>query len=205
VIDLGANQGAFSKQLKQLYQCKAYAIEPNDELYGQLLRDNVEAFNYAITPQNGPVEFFVSNNPEASSLLANYENVWGVNRKISVEGISFHTLVQQLELDKKTIEIVKVDIEGGELALIESLSDMDVINVKQITIEFHDWLNKDLHAGTIAAIRKLVSLGFRAYTDAPHHNAVVEMLFLNRRLVDLSLKQQVNLWIFRRFAFLNYN
>jgi FkbM family methyltransferase len=205
VIDLGANKGAFSKEMNRLFRCKCYCIEPNPELYEQLLNDKLNAFNYAITAANGPVEFYISTNPEASSLINNFENVWGLDKKITVEGISFQNLLRQLNIDTQIIEILKIDIEGAEIALIEGFTDDDVKNIRQITIEFHDWLNKDLHIKTVAAIKKLVSLGFTAYTDTPHHGNAVEMLFLNQKLVELDFRQQFNLWIFKRFAFLNYN
>lgn len=205
VIDLGANQGAFSKEIKQLYQCKCYAIEPNPELHKQLVEDKLNAFNYAITSKNGPIEFYISSNPEASSLINNFEDLWGLDKKVTVEGINFQTLLQQLNIDAQIIELLKIDIEGAEIELINSLGYNDVKNIKQITIEFHDWLNKDLHNKTVAAIKKLVSLGFTAYSDTPHHGNAVEMLFLNKRLVDLDFMQQFNLWIFKRFTFLNYN
>jgi FkbM family methyltransferase len=205
VIDLGANQGAFCKHMGQLFQCKAYAIEANPELFNNLLRSQIEAFNCAVTSSNGQVDFYISDNLEASSVLPEFQAMWGVTKHISVEGLDFSTLLQRLELTSTTIDVVKVDIEGSELDVIHSLSGTDVAHIKQMTIEFHDWLNKDLRTGTIAAIQKLVSLGFEAYTDAPHHNVAVEMLFLNRKLLKLNLMQRLNLWMFIRFAFLNYN
>jgi FkbM family methyltransferase len=205
VIDLGAHKGIFAKQLTQLYQCKAYAIEANQELCASLQQQGIEAFNYAITSADRPTDFFISDNLEASSVSPNFQALWGVHRQTVVQGITFRTLLKELALTNKTIEILKVDIEGAELDLIESLADSDVRTVKQITVEFHDWLNKDLHAGTLAAIEKLAALGFASYTVTPHHNAAVEMLFLNRRLVDLDFKQQLNLWVFNRLAYLDYN
>jgi len=204
IIDLGSNKGVFTKQIQALYQSQCYAIEANADLYELLLEEKITAFNYAVTAANGPIEFYISTNAEASSLINNFENVWGLEKKVTVEGISFQSLLKKLHLENKVIEIVKIDIEGAELELIESLNDDDVKNIKQITIEFHDWINKALHERTVAAIKKLINLGFSAYTDTPHHNNAVEMLFLNQRLMDAHVKASFYLKLYKYTTFLKY-
>jgi hypothetical protein len=139
------------------------------------------------------------------ALIDKFEGRWGLQEKVSVPGITFQALLNHLNISGKIIDILKIDIEGAELELIETLCYEDVKNIKQITIEFHDWLNKDLHLQTVAAIKKLISLGFKAYTDTPHHGNAVEMLFLNKKLMGLTSRQKLYLSIFDASAFLRYN
>ena len=44
------------------------------------------------------------------------------------------------ELGVTDIEVLKMDIEGAELEVIDSLDDEFLRNISQITIEFHDFL-----------------------------------------------------------------
>lgn len=205
VIDLGANQAGFSKEIYESFGCKCFAVEPNKDLYDNIEYGFITKLNYAITATNGPVEFYTSNNNEASSILQGFEHIWGYVGKQTVEGIRFADLIGNLGLREDKIEIVKVDVEGAELDLVESLDTRDIINVAQITIEFHDWINEGLHSGTVAAIRKLISMGFRAYTDAPNHKWPIEMLLLNERLIRPNLLQRLLLSIFSRTTFLKYS
>jgi FkbM family methyltransferase len=205
VIDLGANRGIFSREIRKRCACRIVAIEPNPTLCAELRKDGFESHSYAIAPADGPISFFISENSEASSILPNFENMWGTHATTVVEGLTYASLRTRLAIEAQPVGALKVDIEGGELPLIETLKPEDIAGVSQITVEFHDWLKADLHGRTKDAIRKLVSMGFRSYTDTPNHKVAVEMLFLNKRLIRLGLRQRVCLWIFSHFAYLNYN
>ncbi len=195
VIDLGASNGIFSAEITKLYNNTCYAIEPNVELYKNLNQENIISLNYAISNSDGPIDFYISNNYEASSILNDFENIWKSEKKITVQGITFKSLLDILKIDNKKIDLLKVDIEGAELDLIESLTNNEVKNIKQITIEFHDWLNKNLYDRTVGAITKLISLGFTGYTYGSLYQHPVEMFFLNKKLIDFNIKQKVFLRI----------
>ena len=204
VIDLGANEGLFSKEIHESFGSVCYAVEPNKTLYNNIQFDFINKFNYAITASDGPVDFYISNNNEASSIIKDFEVIWGNNERQTIDGITFVNLVSKLNIGEKKIEILKIDIEGAELELIESLDYEAVRNIKQITIEFHDWINEALHERTVAAIKRLTGFGFDAYTDTPNHKWPVEMLFLNRKLSNFDPKEKFALGVFRKLAFLNY-
>lgn len=204
VIDLGANVGGFSGTMKTVFGCKCFAVEPNKNLHFHFINKDIKVFDYAIGSIDGPISFYISSNPEASSIISDFENVWGTEEKVTVEGLTFASLIKKLDLDKQFIEILKIDIEGAELDLIESLNDNDILNVKQITIEFHDWINSDLHERTVASIKKLKSFGFNLFSDTPHHRNAVEMLFVNKNLVQFNFKQKVFSRIYKLITFLKY-
>jgi hypothetical protein len=107
-------------------------------------------------------------------------------------------------LTEQSIDILKIDIEGAELELIESLDAEDLNKIKQITVEYHDWLNPALHERTVNSIRKLVNYGFLSYTDVPDHTWPVEMLFLNKNLMNFSFRQKVLLKVYDLITFLKY-
>lgn len=202
LLDFGANEGLFSSEMKNGYGCSCHLFEPNKALLGNSEFPRERIHNVALTATDGPIDFFISENPEASSISGNFQDVWTNTVTTQVEGWTFRSLVDRLGFRGKRLEIVKVDVEGAEIGFIESLTAEDLKDVVQITVEFHDWLNKDLHQPTVAVIRKLVSLGFAAYADAKSHTDVVEMLFVNKRLVRFGFFQQLPLFFFERFKYL---
>ena len=191
VIDLGANKAEFSKQIFKKYQTICFAIEPDKDLYNTITDKHIVKFKFAIAKVNGPINFYVSNNQEAGSVIENFENKWGSKGTDIVEGVTWNSLIDKLNLENKLISVVKVDIEGSELDLIESFTSENISAVQQITVEFHDWLNRTLHERTLNAIKKLTLLNFITITSTPDHSWPVEILFLNKKLVRfIFLKKQ---------------
>lgn len=191
VVDLGANTGSFSFEISKAIRNTCYAVEPVFESFSKINQENVVALNYAISNIDMPVDLFISNNPEASSVIHNFENRWGQIKKIKVEGITFKTLLNKLKIENKVIDILKIDIEGAELEFIDSLTEDVVKNVKQITIEFHDWLDEKLCERTDSAINKLMAFGFDAYSYGYRDLRPVEMLFLNKKMVKFNIKEKL--------------
>ena len=203
IIDLGANKAAFSKLIFKNYQARCYAIEPNQDLFNEITDKNIYKFKYAVTKKNSPVKFYINDNHEASSVIENFYSCSGKRVDI-VEGITWDSLIEKLELKHETVSIVKVDIEGSELDLIESFTLDNVSLIDQLTIEFHDWLDFSLHERTINAINKLKSFGFTIVSNSPNHSWPVEMLFLNKKRMHFNRFQKVVLNIYSKFTFLKY-
>jgi FkbM family methyltransferase len=201
VIDLGANHGNFSKEITTLFHSTCYAIEPNVVLYDAINHENVIKSNYAIASIDAPITFYISKNHEASSILNEFgAQWWEEDRAVTVEGVTFATLREKLNLKGKTIDILKVDIEGAELELFEALTAPELEDIKQISVEFHDWIARDLHDRTVKVIQKLISLGFEGYTDTPSQKWTVEMFFLNKKHNNLSFKQKFFLGLFKKIT-----
>jgi len=203
VVDLGANLGEFSKAMIKKFKAKCYAVEPNQDLFDKISDVNVKV-NAAITAADGTVSFFLSNNPESSSLINNFEQQWGNAQKVSVVGYCWKTMVEKLKLTNRYIDVLKIDVEGAELDLIESFDEKDIAAIKQITIEFHDWLNKNLHERTVNAIKKLTSFGFLCITDAPDHSWPIEALFVRKKNLSLNFTQKLVLKGYNQIRFLSY-
>ncbi len=204
IIDLGANKAAFSIQLFKNYNARCYAIEPNQDLLNEITDPNIHKFKYAITKQNSLIKFYVNDNHEASSVIENFYSSSDNKRVDIVEGITWNSLIEKLELKHENVSIVKVDIEGSELDLIESFTLDSVSLIDQLTIEFHDWLDVSLHEKTINAINKLKTLGFSTISNSPDHSWPVEMLFLNKKRIHFNRFQKVLLNIYSKLTFLKY-
>jgi len=160
VIDLGANVGQFSEAIIREFNCTCYAIEAVPFVYSQLPENRlVKKFNYAISDRNEPLKIYTSDNPECNSISQEAASAYGFKGEISVDGITLETFLnnQSIEL----VDLLKIDIEGAEEAVFNSTSDATLCNVKQITIEFHDFVPGCISAEEVNKItNRLKRLGF---------------------------------------------
>lgn len=101
IIDLGANGGEFSKTMFENYSVRCYAIEPNKTLFEEIPDANLEKFNFAITKENTFLNFYISKNKEASSIIKDFENNWGIDKIDIVQGVTWPSLLDFLKLKDK--------------------------------------------------------------------------------------------------------
>jgi len=160
VIDLGANVGQFSEAITRDFKCRCYAIEAVPSVYSQLPENGlVKKFNYAISDRNEPLKIYTSDNRECHSISQEAASIYGLQGEISVDGITLETFLndQKIEL----VDLLKIDIEGAEEAVFNSTSDATLCNVKQITIEFHDFVPGSISTEEVNKItNRLKRLGF---------------------------------------------
>src|SRR5207249_1014100 len=71
VLDLGSNEGWFSREIASRFGCHCYAVEPNPPLFDLIPQSPlISKFNLAITPMEARLPMYISANPEASSIYA---------------------------------------------------------------------------------------------------------------------------------------
>jgi len=160
VIDLGANLGQFSEAITREFKCSCYAIEAAPSLYSKLPENGlVKNFNYAISDRNEPLKFYISDNIESNSISQEVASSHGIQGEVSVDGITLETFLnnQRIEL----VDLLKIDIEGAEEAVFNSTRDTTLCNVKQISIEFHDFIPGSISSEEVNKItNRLKKLGF---------------------------------------------
>jgi FkbM family methyltransferase len=180
VVDLGANRGDFSMALtRRGFRC--YAVEPNPALFQEIPGDDrLIKVNAAITDADGPVEFDVCDNPEASSLSALGTDSQA--RRIKVEGMRFDSLIDRCRIGH--IDLLKVDIEGAEIRLFKSLRDDQVRRIPQITVEVHEMTGQTPLNEITEMSRRMRSLGFAVLKMSVMHYG--DVLFLNRHECNLG-------------------
>jgi len=129
-------------------------------VYSQLPENGlVKKFNYAISDRNEPLKIYTSDNIECNSISQEFASGYGLQGEISVDGITLETFLnnQRIEL----VDLLKIDIEGAEEAVFNSTRDATLCNVKQITIEFHDFVPGSISTEEVNKItNRLKRLGF---------------------------------------------
>lgn len=181
VIDLGSHLGQFSSEVSEIFGCQCYAVEALPSLYKQIVETPLlKKFNYAISLEDKPVELCITDNPEGNHI----DRGSGVNvlEKIKIEGITFESFIESQNIE--TVDLLKVDIEGAEIDLFTSLSDQNLKNIKQITVEFHDFKFSMLEE--VEAIKnRLKSLNFACIIYSRVHHG--DVLFINKKQCKIPL------------------
>lgn len=161
VLDIGANNGLFSKYLVEKGCESLYLFEPNKEATKNIRsiignHSKYEVIEKAVSANGGDLTFYVShNNTTIGSTSRDHVAKHANPIEIKVPSISLKTFIEERNLEK--IDLIKMDIEGGEYVIIESLEE-EIFNITEsFLIEFHgnDGSNVD------KMINRITSFGFR--------------------------------------------
>ncbi len=196
VLDLGAHKGEFSGWIAKTFGSTCHAIEAVPALYAAIPpAPKVHLYNFAISANNGPLQMYLSDNPEANSILVDASH--SARQTQVVEGITLGTLISRLELQR--IDLLKADIEGAEIALFDSTPDDVLRKIRQISVEFHDFIPELKIEEDVRRIkRRLRALGFYCI-EWSRTNA--DVLFINRRSFPASLLDYLLLKFVLRYVF----
>jgi FkbM family methyltransferase len=135
VVDGGANNGFFTLLAKERGAKRIYAIEPDPLPYHYLSKsfyndDNVILFNGVLHSTNEPQSFNISLNSSVGSSM-NYKPAQ------SLEITSPSIMIDDILKIEEHIDMLKLDIEGNELNVIQSLDKRHYDKIHQFFIEFH--------------------------------------------------------------------
>lgn len=182
VIDVGANIGVFSHKMIKRFGCRCYAIEASPEVYASIQPDKLlRTFNLAICRKSGPVKFHMSENPEASSIIKQDDN--NIVKTFEVPGKHLEEFCADLDLG--FVDVLKLDIEGAEIEVIDSCSNEFLKKILQITIEFHDFCGITHPAELKRILGRLKKIGF--FPIRMSRNGHLDTLFINRNQCDISI------------------
>lgn len=173
VIDCGANIGDISSVMSR-YGAKIYAFEPTKSTFEILEKrfsekDNVECIQKAVWKSEGTIKLYHHQwSPDneifwssGNSLLKEKGNV-NENDYELVETIDLAEFVKQLG----KVDLVKMDIEGAEIELINHLIDSKAIdNIDYLICETHERKNDFLKDSTQQLREKITNLGLNHKID----------------------------------------
>lgn len=137
IFDVGANLGSYSKKVKKVLRNKNlsfFLFEPNDSLNESLKKATGKLTstinNFAISDENGEAVLYLNKISSQSSLLKKKDLVGDLEREVDVKTVRLDTYIKNKSIKK--IDILKIDVEGLELKVLESLSG--VISEIEITL-----------------------------------------------------------------------
>jgi hypothetical protein len=109
---------------------------------------------------------------------------------LPVRIVTLDDFVRSLSLTR--IDLLKVDIEGAEIEVLQNASREVLSMCDQICVEFHDFLDPASITDIRCAIRRLRLLGFGAFRCSVLNRS--DILFVHRRLIE-SRVAKILLWM----------
>jgi FkbM family methyltransferase len=165
ILDFGSNIGLTCFDYSLRYPnalVQGYEIDLGNVVVARKINRNnsrVTIYHLGVSDQKGTMYYNSELDSDAFSLI---NNSLGISNLKSVSTESISQIFSAYEL----IDLVKVDIEGTELATLKSLGKQDVKNVREMVVEVHN-------ADEMVQITDLLtSLGFKVKKHERHWSAL---------------------------------
>lgn len=157
VVDLGANDGTFARRIRSLFRCRVVSAEASAEMFSRIPDEPwITRRHCAVAAYDGTVAFHVAADPLASSLCTLPPG--DVRETITVQAVTLPTLLRDAGVPR--VDLLKMDIEGAERAVMDSVSDAVLKEIVQLSLEFHDFCGLVTEAEVVRIRQRLISLGF---------------------------------------------
>ncbi len=188
IIDCGANMGLSVLFFSLLYpKAKIEAFEPESDIFDILYENkanygmpNVTLSKKAVWDNDCTLEFI----PDA-----------GMGGKVGFQdaGAKLYKVeaVRLKNLLNKTVDFLKIDIEGAELQVLRDCSD-SLHFVQHLFVEYHSYLDKQQSMDELLTI--LTKAGFRYHIK---ESFTSEQPFVKRRLSGATMDMAINIFAFR--------
>jgi FkbM family methyltransferase len=184
-IGIGHKTG-FDEAMIGYYDAHVYGFDPtptvvkyvqNAQSTGQLSKSNFHFQPYAIGGFDGEATFhFPADEKEFNGSLSSEAASAGDNVSTEVQIRTIETVMK--ENDISSVDLIQMDIEGGEFDVIEALHK-NPIPCNQIAIEVHHGLVTDGIKKTRKALRQLSDMGYLLVDTRRKHTAFCELLFVH--------------------------
>ena len=137
IIDIGSHIGLFSLYASQkCKEGKIFSFEPVKSNYNIFLKNieknnlkNIFSFNTAVAKETGLVKINLHEDESGHSLFKTG------GESITVESISLKEIIEKNSIEK--CDLIKMDCEGGEYEIIDSIPDKYIKKINKFIIEYH--------------------------------------------------------------------
>ncbi|TDH26434.1 FkbM family methyltransferase [Segetibacter sp. 3557_3] len=139
VFDLGGYEGQWSSDVYARYNCSLFIFEPVMDYYNLIKgrfaqNDKMQVFQFGLASKT--YEASISIDQFASSI---HNESLSAKPTETIQMKAFDAFVRQHNIG--VIDLMKINIEGGEYDLLEQLiADGHIQRVKQLLIQFHNFV-----------------------------------------------------------------
>ena len=182
IIDLGASTAAFSHRVQALSGCHCHCVEAAKRNF-QAIKETARVHKHfaAMGGTDGPVMLnIVQDDFHWGSLDASVG--FDVIERQDVLGRTLSGLLSELRVD--TVDLLKVDIEGAEIGLFDAADDATLRRCRQMTIEFHDFMDPAQTADVKRQLDRFEGLGFDCVVMTRQHHG--DVWVVNRAALGLT-------------------
>ena len=141
LVDMGAHRGEFFNALKSEHPVSRAVLVEADPSLAESLKlsfgDDANVIHGAAVAANeqGRITFNRSVEPESSSIFSEWSAAYGIADQVKVPAVNLREVFKRLGVQ---IDLLKMDVEGAEIGILESASASDLASCCQLTVEFHD-------------------------------------------------------------------
>ena len=170
LIDVGcASDPDLSVFMITKFGLTAYGVDPTRKHHPSLkkVENRLSTFKHidlAVANTNGTIIFHESKDNDSGSVMPDHNNI--VNDQVetyNVQAVTVDGLLHKLGLPE--VDYFKLDLEGIEYSLIESMEVNPFSGVKQLFVEFHHHcIPSKTVSDTQKAVQKIEGFGFRSFT-----------------------------------------
>lgn len=171
VLDIGANIGLVTECFAKT-GCKVVSFEPNKYSFKQLKKmslkyKNIKIFNAAAGIKKKIVKIYHHENFKLKSLKYSQASSL-LKEKKNVDVMNFHfvkmiDLAKYIKKNRNYYKIMKIDIEGYEIELLNHLINKNVLSkIGRIYVEFHDNKNVFLKRKTEKLKQRIKKLNLQS-------------------------------------------
>jgi FkbM family methyltransferase len=181
VLDLGANYGLFAKAITARFGCRCLAVEPSPEPFAPISETLLISKLQAAAAKSGMAPFHIAPDSIFSSLYRTSEVV----RVIEVRAFLLPELFELVE--QRPLDLLKMDIEGAEIELLNTCPPSILRQIRQTSVEFHDHCDltpANEVRSTLAGLHRLRSFSVRMSRHGHH-----DTWLINRNLGDISIAE----------------
>ncbi len=136
VMDLGGYEGEWSADIYCKYASKIMIFEPNqafcENIQNKFLKNqNVQIFNFGLANTDRLEKLSLMDN--SSSIFIESDNYIEIQLKSALQFVQDQNITN--------VDLIKINIEGGEFEFLESLIKNDLIRIfDNIQVQFHDFV-----------------------------------------------------------------
>jgi FkbM family methyltransferase len=187
VVDRGMNKGEFTSWVVNNTDARCVGVEPVPALYHALPRgDRIEAEQAAVGTTPGKQTLCIPRETCASLASAGLTQD---GDRVEVEVITLDALMRAHRLE--WIDLLKIDIEGAEIELLEGLDKRTFARIGQMTVEFHDFVRPSDRPRVAKVVERIRDNGFYVVNFGRRH--FTDVMCLNRAVFDVDLKLRARL------------
>lgn len=196
VVDGGSHRGEFSTSVNAAWGARCHSIEASPALFPKLdLPKSAVAHHFAVSGTDGTITFAISDNPEASHVVDGAPAADEAGQ-VTVPARSLGNFLTEVAPDG--LDLLKLDVEGAEIAALASVTDEQLARIAQITVEFHNFCGYVTVEEVERTIERLRALDFEVFNFAYYVHT--DVLFVNRRLVKLSAWDRFRIGVWYRLS-----
>jgi len=183
VISAGVGEDiSFDSGLINLKNCKVIGIDPTEKARRYIENNKNEHFDFLqkalYSESNKKIRIYKNTNPNyvLESITPSHKSVSEANF-YEAESISIEDILNKY----KNVSVLKMDIEGAEYEVLNSISKLDI---PQICIEFHHFCTDFTPDDTTRCIKHLNDMGYVVVYGKSLQGALKDVTLVHRKYVS---------------------